>query len=151
MREADAERRFARADRLSCKSRLTAPECRVTFATMKAVHLTALWSVPDNGRLTSKQFSFRLPVHVAAKLAALEEMYPTRTRTQLVGDLLAAALAELEAGLPSVEGRKVGVDPDTHEEIFEEIGQVSRYRELANKHFAAIEKDLGNDKPGKLY
>lgn len=117
---------------------------------MKAAHLASLWSVPDNSRLTAKQFSFRLPIHVAAKLAALEEMYPTRTRTQFVGDLLSAALADLEQGL-SVDGPRIATDPDTHEEIFEEVGPILRFRELANKHFAVIEKDLGNDKPGKLY
>ena len=56
---------------------------------MKASDLVTVWSAPDNSRLTSKQYSFRLPVHVAAKLAALEDLYPTRSRTQLVGDLLA--------------------------------------------------------------
>ena len=59
-------------------------------------NLTALWAGPDNSRLTSKQYSFRLPVHVAAKIAALEEMYPQRSRTQIVGDLLSAALEGVE-------------------------------------------------------
>lgn len=58
---------------------------------MKASDLVTVWPAPDNSRLTSKQFSFRLPVHVAAKLATLEEMYATKLRTQLVGELLAAA------------------------------------------------------------
>lgn len=41
---------------------------------MKASDLVTVWSAPDNSRLTAKQYSFRLPVHVAAKLAALEEL-----------------------------------------------------------------------------
>ena len=57
---------------------------------MKASDLVTVWGAPDNSRLTAKQYSFRLPVHVAAKLAALESLYPTRSRTQLVGDLLTA-------------------------------------------------------------
>ena len=44
----------------------------------------------------------------------------------------------------------MGKHPDTGEEIFEEIGPVVRYRELANKFYTEIEKDLGNPKPGKL-
>lgn len=36
---------------------------------MKASDLVTIWSAPDNSRLTAKQYSFRLPVHVAAKLA----------------------------------------------------------------------------------
>ena len=85
---------------------------------MKASDLVTVWSAPDNSRLTAKQYSFRLPVHVAAKLAALEEMYPTKSRTQLVGDLLSAAIAEVEKSFPSITGSPVGFHPDTHEELF---------------------------------
>ena len=118
---------------------------------MKASDLVTVWSDPDNSRLTAKQYSFRLPVHVAAKLAALEEMYPTKSRTQLVGDLLSAAMAEVEKSFPSVTGAAVGVHPDTHEELFEELGPVTAYHHKANKHYADIEKDLGNENPGKLF
>lgn len=117
---------------------------------MKASDLVTVWSAPDNTRLTAKQFSFRLPTHVAAKLAALEEMYPGRTRTQIVGDLLAAALAEVEGNLPSEQGRVIDVHPDTHEDIHEMIGARATFRDLAQKHYAAIEKELGNEKPGWL-
>ena len=48
---------------------------------MKASDLANIWASPDNFRLTSKQSSFRLPVHVAARLAALSEIYPQRTKT----------------------------------------------------------------------
>ena len=118
---------------------------------MKAFDLVTVWSAPDNSRVTSKQFSFRLPVHVAAKLAALEEMYPGKSRTQLVGDLLAAAIAEVERSIPSVNGTSLGIDPDTGEEDFELAGPLAWYWEKANKHYAAIEKDLGNDSPGRLF
>ena len=62
---------------------------------MKASDLVTVWSAPDNSRMTTKQYSFRLPVHVAAKLSALEELYPTKSRTQLVGDLLSAAIMDV--------------------------------------------------------
>ncbi|RTL28978.1 MAG: hypothetical protein EKK47_15015 [Burkholderiales bacterium] len=61
---------------------------------MKSKDLHSVWSAPDNSRLTAKQYSFRLPVHVAAKLAAMGEMYPNKTRTQIVGDLLSTAIDE---------------------------------------------------------
>ena len=118
---------------------------------MKASDLVTVWSAPDNSRLTAKQYSFRLPVHVAAKLAALEEMYPTKSRTQLVGDLLSAAITEVEKSFPNVTGSSVGFHPDTHEELFEDVGPASAYYEKANKHYTEIEKDLGNESPGKLF
>lgn len=119
---------------------------------MKSSDLVAVWSAPDNSRLTTKQFSFRLPVHVAAKLAALEELYPTRSRTQLVGDLLAAAIADVERGLERHAGAQLGQrHPETDEELFVEEGQVAAYRSAANRHYTTIESELGNDKPGLLF
>lgn len=77
---------------------------------MKPKDLVTVWAAPDNSRITSKQYSFRLPVHVAAKIAALCELYPTKSRTQIVGDLLSAALQGVEDG----PGRQ-GFDPGTAE------------------------------------
>jgi len=119
---------------------------------MKAADLVTVWSAPDNSRLTAKQYSFRLPVHVAAKLAALEELYPTRSRTQLVGDLLTAAIAEVEKSLESHAGAPLGhKHPETGEEMYEEEGQIASYRRAANRHYQAIETELGNESPGLLF
>ena len=117
---------------------------------MKASDLVTVWSAPDNSRLTAKQYSFRLPVHVAAKLAALEEMYPTKSRTPLVGDLLSAAIAEVEKGFPFVQGQFVGLHPDTGEELFDDLGPGPRYQDAATRQYNEIEKEMGNDSPAKL-
>lgn len=119
---------------------------------MKASDLVTVWSAPDNSRLTAKQYSFRLPVHVAAKLAALEELYPTRSRTQLVGDLLTAALAEVEKNIEWHAGAPLGhKHPDTGEEMFALAGPRLQFHQAANKHYAAIETELGNQTPSLLF
>jgi hypothetical protein len=117
---------------------------------MEAKHLTSLWGAPDNSRLTAKQSSFRLPVHVAAKLAALADLYPSKTKTQLVGDLLAAALAEVEKALPGYPGRFFDNDEDG-KPMYEEEGPAQRFRDLSNKYYIELEKELGNEEPGELY
>lgn len=130
---------------------------------MKTSHLHDVWSSPDNNRLVSKQFSFRLPVHIAAKIAALGEMYPQKNRTQIVADLLSAALDNLEQNLPYKKG--AGNDPDIeahfrweaeqkHEKYvpyFPIAGVRAKYRSLVNDHFKALEKELGNDEPQDIY
>jgi predicted DNA-binding protein len=114
-------------------------------------NLPERWAAPDNARLTAKQYSFRLPVHVAAKLAALEEMYPNRTRTQIVGDLLAAALDDVERSFPAVMGERTGAkDPETLKPLYRDVGVSADFRKLANKHYAVLEKELGN-KAAVLY
>lgn len=116
----------------------------------KASVLHNFWSQPDNSRLTSKQFSFRLPVHVAAKIAALCDMYPQKTRTEIVGDLLSTSIEDLVSGMPFVDGKIIGIDDETGEEFCEDIGPGSQFWTLADKHYKALEREMGNKNPSSL-
>jgi len=129
---------------------------------MKSELLHELWSSPDNNRLVSKQFSFRLPVHIAAKINALGEMYPQKNRTQIVADLLSTALDDLEKNLPhkfmeapeyiqqnqAEAARDLGFDFNT---VYELAGSRGNFRALSNKYYREYEKELGNESPVKLY
>jgi hypothetical protein len=112
---------------------------------VKASNLLELWATPGNNRVTSKQYSFRLPVHVAARIEALCEMYPSKNRTQIVADLLTSALDEVEKSFPSVTGAPFIEDPDTGQELFEEVGPIIRFRSLANRYYVELERELGNE------
>jgi hypothetical protein len=68
--------------------------------------LVKVWDAPDNSRLTPKQWSIRLPIQVAAQINALCALYPRKTKTDIIGDLLATALAQLAEALPG-EARQV--------------------------------------------
>lgn len=129
---------------------------------MKTSHLHDVWSSPDNSRLLSKQFSFRLPVHIAAKIAALGELYPQKNRTQIVADLLSAALDDLEKNLPFViipldeHQQKMEDEAAFHqgrpyEDLFEMGGVRAKFRNLANRHYIELEKELGNESPVTLF
>lgn len=126
---------------------------------MKTEHLHELWAGPDNARLSTKQFSFRLPVHIAAKIAALCELYPTKNRTQIVADLLSSALDDLEKNLPGGCGEEVRdidpayIDPSIGDEtpLYYLGGPRGRFRNLSNEQYEELEKELGNETPGKLY
>ncbi|HUW45449.1 MAG TPA: hypothetical protein VMW50_06605 [Dehalococcoidia bacterium] len=130
---------------------------------MKTAHLHDLWDSPDNARLTTKQFSFRLPVHIAAKIGALCEMYPQKNRTQIVADLLAAALDDLEKNLPEELGHLGDEENQYHDRMAAEAsneeyvpyytlgGTRGRFRNIANQHYDELEKELGNEQPTPLY
>ena len=129
---------------------------------MKTQHLHDMWSSPDNNRLTSKQFSFRLPVHLAAKLAALSEIYPQKNRTQIVADLLSAALDDLEKNLPmsvfpideqqqqyeDENAYRAGLPPEV---LYEMSGARAKFRNKCNAHYIELEKELGNESPSNLF
>jgi len=117
---------------------------------MKAKDLHKVWGAPDNSQLTAKQHSFRLPVHVAAKLNALSELFPNKTKTELVGDLLATAIEELQQSLPVTAGIQAGVDHERGD-YFEAGGVAAEFCMLANRHYLAYQKELGNKNPQPLY
>ena len=71
---------------------------------MDPKELAREWIGPDRRRLTSKQISIRLPMHVMAKVQALAFMFPGKTRTDYVADLLTAALDRFAEGLPNEAG-----------------------------------------------
>lgn len=130
---------------------------------MKTQHLHDVWTSPDNSRLVSKQFSFRLPVHIAAKIAALGELYPQKNRTQIVADLLSAALDDLEKNLPQALGQPMNEQDEHYERLAAEQhgfkhelsfmlgGARGRFRDCANKHYKELEKELGNETAEPLY
>lgn len=113
--------------------------------------LHKVWAAPDNTRLTSKQFSFRLPVHVAAKISAICDMFPEKTRTQIVADLLATALEDFEQSFPYVQGELIGNHPDTGEPIHEDLGPQIEYRKRADHYYRELELEMGNENPRSLF
>ena len=101
---------------------------------METKHLLRTWIGPDNSRLMRNQTSMRLSVHVAAKISALCEMFPQRSKTQIINDLLSTALDQLEGSLE-----------DTHPWEESEKGleylptQKTDYQALVKKHLEEIE------------
>lgn len=117
---------------------------------MQPKSLVELWAAPDSSRLAPKQVSVRLPVHVMARIRALEDVFPTRTRTDIIGGLLASALDGILDALPVEDGEPFDRDPETGETLYSEAGPRAQYRQLANKYYEELERELGNEAPGRL-
>jgi len=103
--------------------------------------LTKIWNAPDHSKLTPKQISLRLPIQVSAKISALCDMYPRKTKTEIIGDLLATALDQLEDGLYE-EGKLLGAHPQTGEQIHEESGNYLKFNELTQKYLQEMETEI---------
>lgn len=115
---------------------------------MKAKELTSYWASPDNSRLTAKQYSLRLPIHVAAKISALCDMYADKTRTEIIGDLLSTVLEDVENSFEFVEGEVIAEHPETGEIFHDDIGLRSTFSTKAKHYEKELENELeqGNDK-----
>ena len=118
---------------------------------MESKDLVKVWAAPDNTKLTPRQMSIRLPVHVAAKISALCEMFATRTRTEIMGDLLSTALEEAAKGLskePYPEEREEAdqaMEAAGDPRILENVawGDRKRYYGLVEKYEKELAAELG--------
>ncbi len=116
---------------------------------MEPSDLPKIWGAPDHSRLTPKQISIRLPIKIAAKISALNDMYPAKSKTEIISDLLASALDQLETALPSKDlGRILGHDPDDGEPIYEDhSGPLKEFRSKTERYLSDLEKELGMNHP----
>lgn len=105
---------------------------------MKPAELLAYWQKTATGDMTPSSFSVRLPLEEAAKIHALQEMYPKRTLEQLIGELLTAALFELEESMPYEPGSQVISHDEQGDPLYEDLGPTSRFLELTQAHLARL-------------
>ena len=90
------------------------------------------------GELEEEHLAVRLPLETAAKLEALAEIYPLRTREQLVTELLTVALDHVVERLPYVKGGKVIARDEEGDPIFEDVGHTPRYLEALRRHMKLL-------------
>ena len=108
---------------------------------MKIRQLVQQWEQNATGRLASTPYQVHLDVEAAARLAALSHMYPKRRPEELLAELLAAALEDLEASLPYVQGTQVVATDEEGNPIYEDIGPTPRFLELARHYRQEIDSE----------
>ncbi|HSC83389.1 MAG TPA: pilin assembly protein [Pseudomonas sp.] len=113
---------------------------------MKIRELVHHWEQNAKGRLTRSQYSINLDLEAAARLAALAEMYPKRRAEDLLGELIGAALEELEASLPYVKGNTVVATDEQGDPLYEDIGPTPRFLALARKYLQQLSAQHDNTK-----
>lgn len=109
---------------------------------MKVKELIDLWEQNAAEIRTAETYTVRLPIHDAAKLAALREMFPGRSEQDLITDLLSAALDDLEAAFPYIQGKRVVAEDEHGDPIYEDIGNTPRFNELTRKHLERIKREM---------
>ena len=101
---------------------------------MRVKDLLNQWQKSSEKEVRDQDLQVQLTRQEKAKVAALTEMFPGKSETDIVLDLLRAALAELEATMPYVPGPRVVSEDEMGDPVFEDIGPMPRYRELTRKH-----------------
>ena len=105
---------------------------------MNVDELIRMWDKESAGELARESYRVRLPVATAARLEALAELFPRRTREQLINELLAVALDEVVAAFPYVAGDKVIARDEQGDPMFEDVGYTPRYLALVKAHVESL-------------
>ena len=108
---------------------------------MKIKALADCWEKQAKATLTNEEYSLRLPVEDAAKITALAEMYPKRTKNEIIGELLSAALDELETSFPYIAGKKIISKDEMGDPVFEDIGPMPKFLDLSKKYSSVMKKE----------
>jgi len=111
---------------------------------MEKSKLHEQWGARDDRRLASKTISSRLPVHILARIMSICDLYPNRTRSDIINDLLNAGLSVFENELPASSFKCPPEEFMEDSSIFP-FGAKTSYRKNANKHYRELEAELGNN------
>jgi len=121
------------------------------------------WSLEEvpykDSDLAKKTFSYRFPVHIAARLAAIEDMFPNKTRSEVIIGILKLGLAQFQESLPINDHYRAPTDEEVHDMVqggysqkdarqaralSSQSGAKVDYIKKANTHFVQLEKERGN-------
>lgn len=105
---------------------------------MKIRELAEHWEHNATGRLTQTPYAIHLDLESAARLSALCEMYPRHHPEELLGELIGAALEELEASFPYVKGQHVIATDEEGDPLYEDIGATPRYLALSKRYLQEL-------------
>jgi hypothetical protein len=110
---------------------------------MKIKDLLEEWEKSASEKRAAHKYNIKLPISVAAHIRALAEMYPGRSESEILVDLLSTALDELLEAFPYVKGECVIGEDEFGESVYEDIGPTPRFIKLTNKHTQILERELG--------
>src|SRR5512134_448222 len=79
---------------------------------MRIAELIQRWNKTGQVRTAVRPYTIHLPLRDAARIEALHMMYPGRSESQLMADLIRAALDELEVAMPYVPGNRIIAEDD---------------------------------------
>ena len=115
---------------------------------MEPQDLVHRWHEEPKYPLTPKQISIRLPIDIAAKVSALCEIYPGRTKTEIIADLVASSVDQLVRALPSEKGDLLEQETASGQvRVYQDVGPKGRFLEGTARHLRQLENEVGHPDP----
>jgi hypothetical protein len=100
---------------------------------MRVAELITRWREELHNCDSARSYAVRLPLRDAARIEALRVMYPNRSDSQIMADLIRAALDELEVAMPYIPGKRVIAEDDYGDPIYEDLGPTPEFYSLSHE------------------
>ncbi|TVZ38510.1 hypothetical protein P886_2881 [Alteromonadaceae bacterium 2753L.S.0a.02] len=101
---------------------------------MTVKKLVSNWLKQAQCELAEETYQVSLTLEDAAKIDALAEMYPRRTKEQIISELVSAALAELEESFPYIQGSRVISTDEDGDPVYEDVGPTPMFLEKTKEN-----------------
>ena len=97
-------------------------------------NLLASWAESSQPAKTAESYAVHLSLDDAARIHALADMFPGRSREDIITDLVAVALQAVQEAMPYVRGNRVISTDEQGDPLYEDAGPTPRFMELARKY-----------------
>lgn len=109
---------------------------------MNTKHLVQQWNKTGKATLAKDSYPFNLSEEDDSAIETLLTLYPKLTKQQILQDMLASALDDVEVGFPYVKGQKIIAHDEEGDAVYEDIGSTPRFLALTKKHRKEIMRQL---------
>ena len=96
--------------------------------------LIRMWKVTSTDRPIAKTVPVELTAYDYAGILALAEIFPGRSEKQILSEMVATALDEIEEAFPYIQGNKVIAEDEFGDPVYADAGLTPRFVELTKKY-----------------
>ncbi|MFT6153732.1 MAG: hypothetical protein ACJA0E_000028 [Bermanella sp.] len=100
---------------------------------MNVRDLMSSWESASTKDDAEEKYNIRLPIKDAARIEALAGLYPGLHKNEVLSQLVAVALDEVERQMPYKPGKKVVAKDELGDPLYEDIGLTPKYLELRHQ------------------
>lgn len=100
---------------------------------MQVQELMSSWEKQSQKSTEQEKYQVRLTLRDAARIEALTGLYPGLNRSELISQLIGAALDEVEKQMPYKPGNKVVSVDELGDPLYEDVGLTPKYLELRQR------------------
>lgn len=108
---------------------------------MKVSALIDQWEKSGAPRLSRVASDLVITEYDRARVRALVDMYPGKSEADILSELVAAALDEIEAALPYRPGSRIIREDELGDPVYEDAGPTPRFARLVKEHLARLRQD----------